>query len=148
MRLEAAPVTTDEDVDMLRRIRNACRGTFAYNNLEIDETAQKAWWVAMQGRIHAWLYAADDEVIGYGLIREEDGRWWDSVAVMPHVRGFGYGSEICSDLAQRAGCQVWSKVRPGNFAARRMHRDSDWELLGVEDGMAQYRSRVGVTSER
>lgn len=144
MRLVATPVSDAGDVEMLRTIRNACRGSFAHDNEEVTTEAQAIWWTSMQGRIHAWLYAHLGEVIGYGLIRLESGRWWDSVAVLPAARNQGFGTEICSDLAQRVDHPIWSEVRPGNFAARRMHHDVEWELVGWEGGIVQYRSRVGV----
>lgn len=134
-------------VEQLRVIRNSCRSGFAHDNTEISRPAQAAWWIVMRGRVKAWLYRTDEGVIGYGLLRQtDDGRWWNSVAVLPEFTHQGYGSAITADLLARHDGEVWAEARVDNVPAMRMHHMADWEMLGFVDGRAQFRSRVKVAA--
>jgi ribosomal protein S18 acetylase RimI-like enzyme len=148
--LNARRVGDGHDVDMLRSIRNACKDGFAHDNEAISVQAQKAWWIVNRDRVKAWLYWREgDGIIGYGLVRQtDDGRWWNSIAVLPLFAGKGYGSAITADLVARCSpyWQIWAEVRVENIAAMRMHRRDDWELMGFVGGLAQFRSRIKVTA--
>lgn len=149
--LIARPVETDEHVEMLRQVRNLCRDGFAHDNREISQAAQTAWWIVMRGRVKAWLYWSEDgligDMVGYGLLRKtDDGRWWNSVAVMPQFTHQGYGGAITADLLTKHDGEVWAEARVDNVPAMRLHRMADWELLGFVDGRAQFRSRTKVVA--
>lgn len=143
--LNAWLIESDEDVEILRQIRNACKDGFAHDNATISEPAQRAWWVLMHSRIKAWLYWHKADIVGYGLLRQtDDGRWWSSVAVVPQAAGHGYGGAITADLVRRTDEPVWAEARLDQPKAMRLHRVGDWEELRRDDALAYYRTRESV----
>lgn len=146
--LIATPVEFVTDVEMLRLIRNACKDGFSYDNAEISQQQQAAWWATMAGRIQAWLYLSDWKTVGYGLVRQtDDGRWWTSVAVLPEHAGKGYGGAITADLVRRVSCAAWATARLDNPAALKLHRPEDWDELGRDDRLVTFRTKSHVYHE-
>lgn len=147
--LHAWTVISDHDVEMLRVIRNVCREGFSHDTTIITEGAQREWWAALRGHVKAWLYwIPNDEVIGYGLLRQTpDGRWWSSVAVLPEHEGHGYGGAITADLVRRHDGPVYGEARLDNPAAMRLHRAADWEELGRDATHVRYRTRPHIYNE-
>lgn len=143
LEIRAEAVETLEQAYHLANIRNACREGFAHDNEPISAQRQRAWWVAMKGRIKPWIYR--DWIgfsVGYGMLRQtEDGRWWSSVAVLPEVAGKGYGGAITADLIRRVDHVVYAEARKDNPAAMRLHRAADWEVVGEDERLMHYRSR-------
>lgn len=150
--LEATEILNDDDVEVLRLIRNACRDGFAHDNEPISEAAQHAWWIVMQGRVRAWLYVyygglyvdtvLPPETVGYGLLRQtDDGRWWASVGVLPDCTGHGFGSAIMADVIRRGDGEVWSSARLDNVPAQKIHRADDWEEVGRDERLVHFRTR-------
>lgn len=143
--LNAWPIESSEDVEILRQIRNACKDGFSHDNNAISQPAQEAWWVLMRDRVRAWLYWHEADIVGYGLLRQtDDGRWWSSVAVVPSAAGHGYGGAITADLIRRIEEPVWAEARLDNPAAMRLHRMGDWEELGRTETHVSYRTRQSV----
>lgn len=141
--LNAIPIETPEQIEILRKIRNATASGFTSDTSYITELRQRAWWVVMKGRLKAWLYTlpctgnADwkpEYVVGYGLVRlADDGRWWDSLAVLPDYQRQGYGSYITADLLKRHDGPIYSLVRKDNIAAIAMHNNDQWDILDWVD---------------
>ncbi len=145
MMLRAERIERLGQVELLRRIRNACRDGFSHDTHEISPIQQRTWWQAHRGRMRAWLYADGDTFVGYGLLRQtEDGRWWSSVAVLPEHNGRGYGGTITADLVRRSDEPVWATARLDNPAAIRLHREADWEWLGQDERLVHFRTRPHV----
>jgi GNAT superfamily N-acetyltransferase len=142
----ATPIESTDDVEALRVVRNSCKAGFAHDNAYISQAVQRAWWVAMRGRVRGWLYWLDVEafaavLIGYGLLRQtEDGRWWTSIAVLPQHGGQGYGKAIMADTIRRHDGTVWSEARLDNPAAMKIHPPEDWELISQDERLAHFRS--------
>jgi hypothetical protein len=147
-------ICTIEQVEALRHIRNSARGTFAHFNGTIAFHKQQAWWGRMQaeGRVEAWLYYqpravpsaySSYELRGYGMLRMEDGQWWNSVAVLPLYHGMGYGSFITHDLIARRDEPIYAAVLKSNPSGLKMHHADDWERIeGPEsDRLIYFRSR-------
>lgn len=144
--LVARAVESEEDVEGLRLIRNACKDGFSHDNDEISMQQQAAWWVLMRDKVKAWLYWVELDVVGYGLLRQtDDGRWWTSVAVLPQHAGKGYGGAITADLVRRADEPVWATARLDNPAAMRLHREADWQETGRDERLVHYCTRPAVT---
>jgi GNAT superfamily N-acetyltransferase len=132
-------------VEVLRRLRNATRDGFSTDTSEISPEVQRAWWVAMRGRVKAWLYLHETDVVGFGVLRQtEDGRWWTSVGVLEHHRGHGYGGAITTDLAARSASPVWATARLDNPAAQRLHREAIWEEIDRDERLVYYMTRPSV----
>lgn len=142
-------VTTSHDIECVRLIRNLTSGGFSHFNGQISHSEQVVWWASMQGRLKAWLYLGRLDgsvlrVVGYGLLREEDGLWWNSVAVRPLFQGQKLGSYITHDLIGKYVRPIYSAVRRDNPAALGMHHQDEWEeISGPEpDRLIYLRSKV------
>lgn len=144
--LIATPIESAVDVEALRTLRNSTREGFAHDTAFISEAVQRAWWVAMRGRVRGWLYWHEADfsmsvLVGYGLLRmTEDGRWWTSIAVLPQHAGHGYGKAIMADTIRRHDGTVWSEARLDNIAAMKIHPAEDWLLLGQDERLARFRT--------
>lgn len=141
--LEAVPITSAEQVELLRTIRNETRWDFSNDNSEITEAHQRAWWVVMRGRISAWLYYSGPELVGFGLVRLDiDGKWWNSVAVLPGYRRHGYGTAITSDLVYQNPGPIYASVKVNNQPALAMHHAELWETIsGPRPDLVYLRSK-------
>lgn len=148
--LSASQIESTFDVEILRMLRNASREGFAHDNTFISENVQRAWWVAMRGRVRGCLYRVLQQgpfrpIVGYGLLRmTEDGRWWTSIAVLPQHGGQGYGKAIMADTIRRHDGTVWSEARLDNIAAMKIHPAEDWLLLGQDERLAHFRSKSSL----
>jgi hypothetical protein len=147
--LAPIPIRYPEQVETLRRLRNATRQGFSTVNVEIGMADQQRWWAAMQGKVLGWLY--EDElanVVGFGLLRQsEDGRWWTTVGVLPEYGGLGYGSAITHDVVRKAPGVCHATARLDNPAAQRLHRPEDWEEVGRDERLVHYRTRTRAPIE-
>jgi len=145
--LKVVPITNELHVEMLRYLRNLTTAGFSHFNGFIEYETQQAWWRTMDFRVRGWLYMTNDtprQLAGYGVLRVEDGRWWNSVAVHPDQQGHGYGSFITHDLIGRHDSEIFSAIRRDNTAAMAMHHADDWrEIEGPEpDRLIYLISRV------
>lgn len=142
-RLEAVRVVSTEQVEALREIRNLTASGFSHDTTEISPLAQRAWWVAMRGRVRAWLYFSSGWLIGFGMLRQtEDGRWWNSLAVKPAFRGCGYGAAITADLLAQHDGQVYASVKRDNIPALAMHHLDQWDKIDdPEETLVFFRSK-------
>ena len=133
-------------VEVLRNLRNMTSYGFSSFNGQIAQQQQQEWWERMQGHIKGWLYwhINDLDWIGFGVLREADGRWWNSIGVQPKYQGHGYGSYITHDLISKHDGPIYSVVVRGNRPAMAMHNAADWEEIeGVDPVRLIYlRSRV------
>lgn len=143
--LDADPIGSPESVELLRQIRNACKDGFSYDNAEISEQAQRAWWVVNRGKVKGWLYWRGMDLVGYGLLRQTgDGRWWSSIAVLPAQVGHGYGGAITADTVRRVDVTVWGAARLDNPAALKLHRSADWVEYDRDERLAHFRTLAHV----
>jgi len=138
-------------VEALRKLRNQTSAGFSSFNGHISADDQKRWWEEMRHRIRGWTYWTYAESvplapIGFGLVREEDGRWWNSIGVSPDFQGRGFGSLITHDVLVRFGGVVFAAVRLDNAPALLMHHKFDWEEIdGPEPERLRYfRSNTGA----
>lgn len=143
--LDAIQVVRPDQVETMRRIRNATAMGFSHDNTQISEQAQRAWWVANRGRIRAWLYAIPitEEIVGFGMLRQTgDSTWWNSLGVLSKYRGRKFGSSITADLLSQHDGTVYSSVRQDNYPAISMHHAEDWErTTGPDSTLVYFRSK-------
>lgn len=149
MELYVYPVATDSSVETLRTIRNACAGGFSYDTGEISKEQQGKWWRANRNSVIARLYyrgvGFGRRVVGYGLLRNEKGIWYSSVAVLPEEAGRGYGGFITGHIIRMSPSQeVSASARIDNPAACALHRRRDWEEVERDDRLIYYRTRPQV----
>jgi GNAT superfamily N-acetyltransferase len=145
--LFATPIQDMYQVERLRQIRNLTASGFSTFNGYITKDEQIAWWMANHSRIKAWLYGDQrtNWYVGYGLLRQDDdGNWWNSLAVLPQFHGLGYGSYITHDLLGRHDSLVYATVRRDNLPAIAMHHPSDWDTIyGPDSSLVYFRSKYG-----
>src|SRR6266852_9598119 len=87
--LTARTIETPEDVESLRQVRNATAWGFSHDTSQISPEQQRGWWATMRGKVRGWLYRLPaGDVVGFGVLRQtDDGRWWNSVGVLPAFAG-------------------------------------------------------------
>lgn len=142
--LEAILIANEQQVELLRRVRNATASGFSHDNTQISEIAQRAWWVVNRRSVRAWLYYHAGTLVGYGMLRQiPDGTWWNSLAVLPRYQGHGFGSTITHDLLQQSDEPVYASVRENNAPAIAMHRVEDWDrTFGPDESLVYFKSRL------
>lgn len=147
-------IRTSADVELLRHIRNECRGGFSHDTSEITKEQQAQWWENYKGRRLGYLYWIPTsiygrQVIGYGLLREDDlGRPCSSVAVLPAHAGNGYGGYITAHLIRRSPETVYASARKDNPAACALHRAEDWEITDQDDTLIYYKTKEDIWSRQ
>ena len=134
MRVRA--VTTDEDLETLRQIRNAGREWMTRDTSEITPEQQRAWWQQRDPETClVFLFSDKGTDVGYGLLRRIDDYWWCSLAVKPEHRGNGYGTGIYQWLGATWGA-VWAEILIANKASQIAALKAGFELVEVKDKVA------------
>lgn len=137
--LLSVDIVTDAQVEELRRLRNATSYGFSTFTGQISYEEQIAWWQQSQGKIKGWLYYEDHSIempiyVGFGILRQtDDGRWWNSLGVVPAYQDHGYGSYITHDLIGRHDQSIYSMVVRKNIAAVKMHHTDEWDEITGSD---------------
>ena len=147
-------VSEGHHVEHLRLVRNECRAGFAHDTREVSAEDQKLWWARHvdADAIRAWLYFVPGgffygsgakiwKLAGYGLVREEGGRWWSSVAVSPEHAGRGLGGRITADLIRQVPFEVHGSARLDQPKAVALHREEDWEEVARDERLVTFRTR-------
>lgn len=146
MTLRALPVQTDDQIELVRIIRNQTAHGFSNYTDQISEAAHIAFWE--REKPLAWVYL--DELgrpVGFGLLRYELDRdhWITVVAVLPEFGGRGYGKWITRDIVSRAPGRVWATARRDNPAAVALHVAEDWETYdGPDQRLVYFRGRQAI----
>jgi ribosomal protein S18 acetylase RimI-like enzyme len=119
---------TEDDAEGMRLVRNTCREWMTINQGEISSEQQKAWFAELdRSKTRPYVYIADgntDAIVGYGLIRCMNERWWVSGGLLPNWRGQGYGKALFGALADLVNAQkqtCWLTVFQSNSAAVRTY---------------------------
>lgn len=138
MMIEVREVTTDEDVETLRQIRNSGRQWMTRNTAEITPEQQRAWWAALDhATTKVWLFSESATDVGYGLLRIEQGRAWCSLAVLPRHQGHGYGTAIYRWLALRwRGRDIWAEILADNTPSIRAALRAGFQIAYAADKTA------------
>jgi GNAT superfamily N-acetyltransferase len=133
--INAMEVVSLEQAHEVAWIRNQCRGRFTHHNEHITPEQQKLWWESRPD-VRMWLYAQADSAItrwvGFGLLRrDEHGHLWATLAVLPGLRGQGYGTAIYRHLIEQGG-HVWIEIGEGNAASYRAARKAGFVTVDVK----------------
>lgn len=135
--MHAIAVTTEEQAEQVRQIRNAGREWMTRDTREIGPDEQAAWFRnggATSARI--WLMYEAETAIGYGLLRREGDRVWCSLAVLPQHRGHGYGTAIYRYLALSTAESVWAEILADNTPSLRAALRAGFQLRYAADKVA------------
>lgn len=135
-------VTTFEQAELMRQIRNTCREFMTNNNGEISPAQQRAWFQSIKDnqdelRIFPFLYEprrGRGEPLGYGIIRYQgptgpnlktEPKWILSGGLLPAWRGKGLGVDLFWELAdyvhQAFKATAWLTVWQSNERAWRSY---------------------------
>ncbi len=124
----------------MRRIRNSCASFMTGNRNQITAREQRIWWTTLNhDSIRCWLFYEDSTAVGYGLIREEDGKSWLTAGLIPESRDHGLGREAFECLIQMSWHEPWLKVLASNHRARKLYENMGFEITDERDGIATMR---------
>jgi GNAT superfamily N-acetyltransferase len=143
----AERITTIDQAQAMREIRNLCREGYVRFNEIISMEQQQEWWMKNRDTAHGFLFLSEDKVFGFGvLVLYPDGKYWATDGVRPEFRGMGYGREILSYLA-RIKPEVWSDCRKDNIPAVRQHHPIVWTRYGEDENtITFYSGKVAIQS--
>jgi len=106
---------TENDVEILRLIRNDCREFMTNNQDMITREQQRDWYQNLDTNVykiflfqipHAGIY----HPIGYGIIKLDEDASILTGGIISGYRGYGYGRKIFEELRYH-GFQYRNKVR-------------------------------------
>lgn len=133
----ATRIETPEDVEILRQIRNATRGTYSFSNTEISTTEQDVWWAKYRENLIGYLIAVDGETAAYavltimpeaipraGLPRKLEACATTVVGVLPAFRGMGLVYRAMDLLEGATELPLVACARLDNPAGIKAHRAS------------------------
>lgn len=119
-------VTTPEQAERMRVIRNDCREFMTNDQHEITADEQQQWFASIKddANILPFLYKPlpqqfYPEPFGFGLLRCVSDKWWLTGGLLKEWRGKGYGEGLFDDLAHyvhQMGHTAWLTVLETNDA--------------------------------
>lgn len=139
--LQCWPVTTDEQAEVVRQLRNSCREYMTRYTGNISAEEQQQWWANRKDdrNVRLYLFRVGATAIGYGMIRLLDDtgelRSWLSGGLAPEWRGKGYGSKLFAHLVRRAARPCMLEVRQLNVRARRLYEKLGFRLVRTQQGV-------------
>jgi ribosomal protein S18 acetylase RimI-like enzyme len=141
-------VSTDQEVELLRQIRNSSREFMTRHGAYITQDQQGIWWRDVD-KSRVWVYLAeqDDCVVGYGLLKlePEESKGWLTGALMPGFRERGYGTELFRQLRDTVvtlGMTPWLEVLESNERAFRVYEKLGFSVTGRANGVITMRYDV------
>lgn len=138
------------DAMHIMNIRNRCKDGFSTHTERLTGEQQERWWFETEGRRLAWLYRSADtvEYVGFGLLlKQPDGMWTTTVAVLPEYGGLGCGKAITHDIVTRCPGPCRATARKDNPAAVKLHVADDWDVVeGPDERLVYFRTKAGVTA--
>jgi len=111
-------VTTVEDAQIVRAIRNACRHYMTRDARSISEEQQAAWFESLDENVS--LYLLDE--VGYGMTRTDESGSWLTGGLLPSVRGQGHGEALFRHLVASSPAPWLLEVLRGNAPAFSLYR--------------------------
>lgn len=133
--MDARHIENDQDLEILRQIRNSGRQWMTRDTREITHEQQQAWWkdTCHDPSLDVWLFSEALTTIGYGLLRIEGGREWCSLAVLPRYQRQGYGTQIYRWLALTTSQDVWAEILADNTPSIRAALKAGYQIVSAMD---------------
>jgi len=142
--LTAVRIEIDEQVEQLRQLRNTCRGTYVNDNSHITKGMQRVWWKKNKDIIIGFLYYNEqNNLVGFGVLRKIDGKYYSSVGVHPLCSRKGYGKEITHMLINSIPGDVWGQALDDNIGGLKVHCKEDWELINDDGKISTFHTLKG-----
>ena len=128
---------TLDDAMAILPIRNGARHLMTRHRDEISEAQQVIWWSSEDpGRS---LYVVElERPIGYGMLRINGDFGMLSGAIVPELRGRGYGRLVFSFLmceAQIRGTTPWLEVLASNVNALSLYQRLGFQPINQEEAV-------------
>ena len=131
-RLTPIAVTTDEDWEMLRIIRNDCRHGFTQDQTEITKEQQFTYQTRalVNPSLRHYLYKFEGITVGFSRI--ESGRMTASptIGVASWARSLGFGREIGAMVLLAAGLPCVGELWLKNERAKKVDFGLGWKEAG------------------
>lgn len=136
VRLTARKPSGPSDVEGMRIVRNSCRLFMTHHQYEISKQQQTEWWKSLDSStVRPFVFLLADRVVGYGILRKSDNRWWCSGGLVPDHRYNGLGAEIFAYLIEKCPSdELWLDVWGSNQRARRLYERLGFETVKPSDG--------------
>lgn len=137
---EVVPGVADNHVQLefVRNLRNSVRENMTGNQEYIHRDQQIKWFKGLDHEeLRLFLFWADFELSGYGIVRSKDGNPWLTGVLCEHQRGKGYGVELFSLLVAAAGDgAVYLDVFKRNEPALKVYENVGFRVIDeVDDKM-------------
>src|SRR6266571_7857275 len=124
MRLSFIRISSWQQAETLREVRNSCRDGMTHDTHEITPEEQLKFWAdeLLEGqRYECYLLLDDHAPAGYGLLKwdKELNRYWMTAGVAPEYRGRGLSRFLINyitEMGHREGREVWIDVYDDNLA--------------------------------
>lgn len=133
-------VTTPNEAEMLRVIRNQCRTFMTRNTDEITADQQQAWFKTAYKKYELYIaYAVEHGACivdaGYGLIHLNDGEYLLSGGLVPSYRDKGIGSTLFKFLVDNCNKQlpIRLEVLKTNIRALKTYEKLSFIVTGEND---------------
>lgn len=103
MTFEFERVRTEDDAQIMRKIRNECRSFMTRNTKYISKRQQSIWYRSLDENVFKlYLAKADGVNVGYGILRVENDVFLVTGGVVKSFRGKGIGKYIFQSLIDEA----------------------------------------------
>lgn len=132
-------VTSLREAQIVRTIRNEVRSYMTRNTAFITPEQQVIWFSSHSDRLYLY-YDYNGAVIGYGLIRDIDGKWFGTLAVMPEFQNNGYGTEIYKHLIQQVDI-LYIEIDATNIPSMRSAVNAGFNIEYVGDKIIVWSAR-------
>lgn len=138
MKITIERVTTLEQAQELRRLRNDCRAWMTRDTRRVGEDAQREFFGTQiaPGAVRAWLAYSDHEAVAFGLLRASEGCWWLTCGVAGKYRGHGLGTGIVKHVTAAGlgtGLPVRLEVWADNDRAVHVYEKAGYVLEGTSE---------------
>lgn len=141
--IQEIPITTLEQAQILREIRNELRQYMTRDTKFITPDTQAQWfktYILSDGA--AYLYRNEyDCIVGYGYVRVVDDKAWGSLAVKPEFQGRGYGTQIYKHMIAIAG-ELWIEIYADNVESLGAAVKAGFVMVDTQDKIVVLRGSV------
>ena len=111
-----------EDAEGMRCVRNECRNFMTRDRAFISIPKQISWWTQLPKNIQPFVVELSSEIVGYGLIMNENSKAWLTGALTESTRGHGCGKRLFSYLISKVDKRTpWVEVLDTNVRARALY---------------------------
>lgn len=133
-------VTTENEAEILRMVRNACRTFMTRNTEEISPEQQREWFKKSYKKYELYLvYAIEHGVVileaGYGLIHLNEDEYLLSGGLLPSYRDKGLGTNLFKFLIDNCNKQlpIRLEVLKSNLRALKTYERLNFTITGENE---------------